>query len=95
MLERYICGVSFRTDVQQNCDKLLQLKFENERNQMAADKDGGWQGSMGFAQFAAGGEEDSSEEEETPKEQELIGRGMGCAHFAGGTVRGSNKLEVF
>ena len=64
---------------------------------MAADKDGGWQGSMGFAQFAAGGGEDSSEEEEeeSSKKHELIGRGMGCAHFAGGTVRGSNKLEVF
>ena len=67
---------------------------------MAADKDGGWRGSMGFAQFAGGGEEeDSSEEEEeeveTSKKQELIGRGMGCAQFAGGAVRGSNKLEVF
>ena len=63
---------------------------------MAADKDGGWQGSMGFAQFAGGGEEDdSSEEEETSKKQELIGRGMGCSQFAGGAVRGSNKLEVF
>ena len=62
---------------------------------MAADKDGGWQGSMGFAQFAGGGEgEDSSEEEETSKKQQLIGRGMGCAQFAGGAVRGSNKLEV-
>ena len=56
---------------------------------------------MGFAQFAADGEEDSSEEEEVKekeqpkKKQELIGRGMGCAHFAGGgAVRGSNNLEV-
>ena len=56
---------------------------------------------MGFAQFAADGEEDSSEEEEVKekeqpkKKQELIGRGMGCAHFAGGgAVRGSKNLEV-
>ena len=65
---------------------------------MAADKDGRWRGSMGFAQFAGGGEEeDSSEEEEVEasKKQQLIGRGMGCAQFAGGAVRGSNKLEVF
>ena len=69
--------------------------------EMAADKDGSWKGSMGFAQFAADGEEDSSEEEkveekEQPKKkQELIGRGMGCAHFAGGgAVRGSNNLWV-
>ena len=64
---------------------------------MAADKDGGWKGSMGFAQFAGGGEEEdsSSEEDESSKAQQLIGRGMGCAHFAGGSVRGSNKLEVF
>jgi len=61
---------------------------------MARDKDGGWRGSMGFAQFAGGEEEDSSEEEETAKKQELIGRGMGCAQFAGGAVRSSNKLEV-
>ena len=61
---------------------------------MARDKDGGWQGSMGFAQFAGGEEEDSSEEEEIVKKQELIGRGMGCAQFAGGAVRASNKLEV-
>ena len=67
---------------------------------MSADKDGSWQGSMGFAQFAAAcGEEDSSdegeEEESTTKKQQLIGRGMGSAHYAGGAkVKNTTNKEV-
>ena len=65
---------------------------------MSADKDGSWQGSMGFAQFAAaGGEEDSSdgEEEESTIKQQLIGRGMGSAHYAGGAkVKNITNKEV-
>ena len=66
---------------------------------MSADKDGSWQGSMGFAQFAAaGGEEESSdegEEEEPTIKQQLIGRGMGSAHYAGGAkVKNIANKEV-
>jgi len=65
---------------------------------MSADKDGSWQGSMGFAQFAAaGGEEDSSDEgeEESTIKQQLIGRGMGSAHYAGGAkVKNITYKEV-
>ena len=64
---------------------------------MSADKDGSWQGSMGFAQFAAaGGEEDSSDdEEESTIKQQLIGRGMGSAHYAGGAkVKNITNKEV-
>ena len=64
---------------------------------MSADKDGSWQGSMGFAQFAAADEEDSSdeEEEESTKKQQLIGRGMGSAHYAGGAkVKNTSNKEV-
>ena len=64
---------------------------------MSADKDGSWQGSMGFAQFAAaGGEEDSSDEEEDSTiKQQLIGRGMGSAHYAGGAkVKNITNKEV-
>ena len=67
---------------------------------MSADKDGSWQGSMGFVQFAAaGGEEDSSdegeEEEESTIKQQLIGRGMGSAHYAGGAkVKNIRNKEV-
>ena len=66
---------------------------------MSADKDGSWLGSMGFAQFAAAAdEEDSSDEgdeEESTKKQQLIGRGMGSAHYAGGArVKSTSNKEV-
>ena len=78
---------------------ILHSQKKQQENQMSADKDGSWQGSMGFAQFAAaGGEEDSSdegEEEESTIKQQLIGRGMGSAHYAGGAkVKNITYKEV-